>query len=139
MTLRRTPIRARRATPRRSPGRDDHGHTVETGRAETFARARGLCELRGPGCTGTATNWHHRQTRRYGPDCPCNTVALCSHCHHVNVHGQPVAARDLGWIVSRHATDPGLVPVQLPRLGLVLTPCAGGYRMLDGREILAEG
>ena len=143
MTLRRTPIRARRATPRRSPGRDDHGHTVETGRAETFARARGRCELQGPGCTVTATDWHHRQTRRYGPDCPCNTVALCSHCHHVNVHGRPEWARETGWIVSRHSANPGAVPLVLggsgPARGPVLLPCVGGYATVDGTPLWLGG
>ena len=133
--MKRSPIRAKPAAPRRTTGRDGHGPGMDTARAEVMARARGRCEVAGPGCTGAATDAHHRQTRRYGPDCPCNLLALCSHCHHVNVHGQPEAARDLGWIVSRHATDPGARCVQVVRLGLVLLTCEGTYRALDGREL----
>lgn len=136
--MKRTPLRGKRPTPRRTVGRDDHGPGVEDARAETFARSRGRCEVAGPGCTGIATDWHHRQTRKLGPDCPCNALAACSHCHHANVHESPAVARDAGWIVSRHATDPGAVPVQVPRLGIVLLPCSGGYRSLDGRELVGN-
>lgn len=129
-------MKARRSTPRRTTGRDDHGPGPEQARVEVMARARGVCELNGPGCTRQATDAHHRQTRRYGPDCPCNLLALCSWCHHENVHGQPETARDLGWIVSRHATDPGRVPVQLPRVGLILARCDGTWATLDSRAVL---
>lgn len=130
-------MRAQRSTPRRSPGRDDHGHGVETGRAETFARARGGCEVAGPGCTGTATDWHHRLTRKFGPDCPCNALAACSHCHHANVHESPAVARDAGWIVSKHSrATPAETPVQVVRLGIVLLTCDGSYLSLDGRTLV---
>lgn len=49
--------------------------------------------------------------RRLGPDCPCNTLALCGGCHTRHVHGHPVWARSNGWIVSSAA---GLPPADVP-------------------------
>jgi hypothetical protein len=105
-------------------------------REQVMQRSALLCEIRGPGCTDLATDAHHRQTRRLGPDCPCNLLAVCAHCHHVNVHGQPATARDQGWIVSRHAFDGSGVPVQIHGLGLVLLTCTGEYVALDGRAVM---
>lgn len=131
--MKRSPIRAKRATPRRVADRDDHGPGIAEARATTMNRANGWCEACG---NAPATDWHHRQTKRYGPDCPCNALALCSTCHHVEVHGQPASARDLGWIVSRHASSPGSVPSQVHSLGIVVLTCGGSYRSLDGRPLV---
>jgi hypothetical protein len=131
--VKRNPINAKRSTARRVAGRDEHGPGMVQAREETFARSGGRCEF--PGCSSPATDAHHRLTRRYGPDCPCNLLALCSRDHHESVHGNPNEARGAGWIVSRHATDPGRVPVQIDRIGIVLLPCEGGYRDLAGHAV----
>jgi hypothetical protein len=73
---------------------------------------------------------HHRQTRAVGPDTPDNRIMLCGsgsspHCHQY-VHAHPEESRDNGWIVSRHADDPGAVPVRHWQLGMVLLDAQGG-------------
>lgn len=97
-------------------------------RATILARSAGRCEACGT-ALAAAFEAHHRLTRRFGPDCACNALALCSTCHHEEVHGKPATARDLGQIVSRHAsTLPGQVPVWVHGPGCaVLLDCHGNY------------
>ena len=71
---------------------------------------------------------HHRQTRAVGPDTLDNRIMLCGSgttgCHGW-VHSHPKLSRDDGWIVSRHAADPAVIPVRHYRLGMVLLGADG--------------
>lgn len=122
----RRPIRRKRPTPRRSWLRtDDHNQPWRDVRAAIWARSRGRCEI----CSRpliAAFEAHHRLTRRFGPDCPCNALALCRDCHHISVHGHPEKARHRGWIVPRTSIlAPATVPVRLAGRGWVLLSCDG--------------
>lgn len=97
---RATAVRARRAAPRRAGERLTHGIPYDALRAALHARSGGLCEICG------AYRWtdvSHRQPRTFGSDCPCNAMALCRDCHQRRVHGEPGWAREMGWVISRHA------------------------------------
>lgn len=135
---RKTPLRSRSApksrrkapippaTARRSA---EHGMDYPEARRIVYGRSGGRCEA--PWCgapLGDRMEAHHRLTRRFGPDCPCNLLALCSRCHHAEVHEQPERARDHGLIVSRHtAVPPAEVPAVLHRRGPVLLDCHGKF------------
>lgn len=121
-------IRAKRATPRRRDRSDpDHGQPWAEVRLVIFGRALGRCEICGTGLTMVSMEAHHRRTRKVGPDCVGNALALCRSCHHDEVHGQPEVAMDLGWIVSRHADAPCQRPVEIRGRGLVVLTCGGAY------------
>jgi hypothetical protein len=68
---------------------------------------------------------HHRRTRAIGPDCPCNALALCGHCHHVRVHGEPEKSRELGRIISRHDRNAPAIHGARLTYGWVLLACDG--------------
>lgn len=59
---------------------------------------------------------HHRlprQPRR--DDRPCNLLGLCLSCHN-GCHAQPVAAKEMGWIIGRwDRRGPEEIPVHLGR------------------------
>lgn len=126
-TLRRqAPPRARRSEPRKVALRGDHGMPYAEARMVVYGRSGGRCEV--CGCGLETFEAHHRLTRRFGPDCPCNLLALCSTCHHERVHGEPEQARDDGRIISRHAAIlPAEHPVLIHRHGLVLLDCDGHF------------
>lgn len=124
------PIKARRDGPRRRR-RDDPDHSMpwDEVRLMIYVRASGACELCGRQLNIHNMEGHHRRSRRVGPDCPCNALALCRDCHHgPEVHGNTDGtARELGRIVSKVAdVEPVDVPVQL-HVGLVSLTCAGTY------------
>jgi hypothetical protein len=125
---RSTPIDHTRKERRRRD-RSDAEHSIPWNdvRNLIFVRAGGRCELcDAPLVIGTMQG-HHRRTRQIGPDCACNALALCGDCHHGEVHGQPVRARELGQIVSRHSVDrPSTLPVTIRR-GEVFLSCHGTY------------
>lgn len=140
---RRTPLRRARGPARaRGPGEAPesaatgavgpiHGMPWEDVRAAIWRRAGGRCEACGCPLELATMHGHHRQTRRVGPDCPGNALALCASCH-ADAHAAPAAARDVGRIVSRHAADPCRVPVWVwapsgPRR--VMLECAGGWEL----------
>lgn len=116
---------ARRATPRRAGDRLEHGMPW----AQVLAAITGRCHGRCEGCGQIeALQGHHRQTRRFGPDCPCNVLGLCQACHHEGAHGEPKAARVRGWTISRHTTvPPASLPVMVHDLGTVYLTCDGQY------------
>ena len=40
------------------------------------------CEVQAPGCSGRATEMHHRLLRRHGgDDSPENLIPICANCH----------------------------------------------------------
>lgn len=60
--------------------------------------------------------WHHRRRRAVRDEhthCPCNGVWLCITCH-TWVHANPFMARQRGFIVSAHVSEPFGVPVATP-------------------------
>lgn len=95
---RKTPLRPTRHIKRKGPRR---GFT-------TPVSAR--CIAAFPGCTGVATDRHHRKRRRSGDHSPENRCDLCSHCHHTVIHRNPQWAYAHGWLV--HSWEqPGQVPL----------------------------
>ena len=101
-----------------------------------YARSMGRCEVCGCQLNIHNMEGHHRRSKGVkGPhrNCPCNALALCSSCHHDEVHGKPDEARELGRIVSKLTDDlPADLPVILhgqPRP--VLLTCGGLYTDAD--------
>jgi hypothetical protein len=128
--LARAPIRPKRETPRRRNRDDDHAPLLWSDvRLVIYTRALGRCEGCGRQLNIANMEAHHRRTRKVGPDCPCNALALCSDCHHAGTHGQPEEARELGRIVSRigerEPKDVAVVIHGQPRP--VLLSCGGTY------------
>lgn len=127
----RKPIKPRRETERRRTRGPQHEGQLPWAevRLVIFARSHGRCEGCGAPMTVASMEGHHRRTRRVGPDCPCNALALCASCHHgPTVHGGPELAMELGRIVSRHTdTPPYDEPVELHGVGRVLLDCSGGF------------
>jgi hypothetical protein len=124
-----TPIRPKRDKPRRRSRTSDHGMLWPDVRLVIFARALGRCERCGLQLNIANMEGHHRRTRRVGPDCPCNALALCGTCHHgPEVHGGPELAMELGTILSRHSdAPPGELEVEIHGRGRVLLGCGGQY------------
>lgn len=91
-----------------------------------WGRCRGLCEWCGQPL-GNNLERHHRQVKEVGGDRLANLVALHSACHVPQVHAHPELARERGAIVSRHAPDPAVVPLQLPDGRAVLLTDDGHY------------
>lgn len=89
------------------------------------ARSDGICELMATrACTGTATDWHHRQRRDHGDDSITNALHGCRTCHGW-AHNHPTVAKVNGWIVPTWE-QPATVPVQRQGVWVELTP-DGGY------------
>lgn len=127
------PIKARRDKSRRrrrEVAQLDHGMDWSDVRLVIYARSWGRCEACGAAVNVNVMQAHHRRTRRIGPDCPCNALALCPTCHHDETHGKPAEATALGRIVSKLAdVEPGQVPVTLHDGREVLLTCAGAYEV----------
>lgn len=123
------PIKPKRDTPRRRNRRDpEHGISWTDVRLVIYVRSGGRCE----GCAVQLNianmEAHHRRTRRVGPDCPCNALALCHDCHHHETHGRPTLARSLGRIIRREdPTPPAEIPVELHDGRVVRLDCGGTY------------
>ncbi len=63
-------------------------------------RSRGICEM--DDCTAPATDLHHRLRRAQGGKHTVENLAhLCSHDHHVRIHGNPKWAYETGWLLRR--------------------------------------
>ncbi|TXH58283.1 MAG: HNH endonuclease [Desulfurellales bacterium] len=69
------------------------------------ARSGGYCEACG---ARSAVERHHRRPRQQGgskrPDTnlASNGLALCRHCHHVNVENNRAFAYLMGWLLSQN-------------------------------------
>lgn len=127
------PIRARTSgarKDRRKPFDEADGMPWQEVRLVIFARALGQCEACGRSLNIANMEGHHRRSKGVkGPhrDCPCNALALCSSCHHDEVHGKPEEARELGRILSKLSTTPPTEePVDIQGRRLFLT-CGGTY------------
>ena len=108
--VRRTPIRARRATPRRRQAPRWTSEQWSEATQVLLARDHGRCPVCGHLLTDRAER-HHRQRRRDGGDRYANLLLLHAACH-AEAHAHPVRARDAGWIVAAYEPDPAAVPVR---------------------------
>lgn len=86
------------------------GFTDEV-KAEGRRRSGNLCEVRAEGCTGRATEFHHRKLRRHGDHTLANLLHACYGCHHDKIHNDVMKAYMMGWLV-RSTLDPANVPVR---------------------------
>lgn len=122
------PIKVKRDRPRRRDREQpEHGLPWGDVRLIIYVRAGGRCELCGAALNIVNMEGHHRRSRKVGPDCPGNALALCHDCHHERVHGGQVLARTLGWIISTFTADPCQQIVELPSAGKVILSCDGTY------------
>jgi hypothetical protein len=123
----------------------DPGLRWATVRELIYWRSGGQCEVCGATLHG-AMEAHHRLPRRYGPDCPCNALALCGECHHDKVHGQPIESAAAGRILSSTALG-AAVPDDAPAwlwvrghgMVWVQLSCAGAYRIVPSTGPTASG
>lgn len=90
--------------PRRGP--------MPTGmRHEVYVRAGGRCDCCAEPLPGDMWEAHHRQTRgRGGVDSHENLVALCSPCHHGQIHAHPAWATERGFLVPSWG-NPATTPI----------------------------
>ena len=130
---RTAPMPQRARQPRQRPATASKPHDTGTdipqaSRDAVAARSGGVCEIQAPGvCTGTATDWHHRQRRREHHDhSPANGLHACRRCHGV-AHDRPELARSFGWIVSAWA-KPENAPVMIRGVRWCLLDDDGHYR-----------
>lgn len=77
-------------------------------RAAVRRRDGGQC-LR---CGVPGTEIQHRMRRREGGHALWNLVLMCHTCHQRWAHANPEAARETGWIISVHHTQPWSVPLK---------------------------
>lgn len=104
--MKRTPIKPKRATPRRRSAPRWSWDEWQDANVRLEVRCGNLCERCGK---QPPTERHHRQRRRDGGDRLSNILALCTDCHrHVTEH--PKEARIAGYIVSVNR-DPAEIPV----------------------------
>lgn len=110
--MKRTPIRAKRKTPRRREApRWTFDEWQEANRV-LAVRSGGCCEWCGRNYGPFER--HHRKRRRDGGDRLANILLLCRDCHHHTTE-HPLKAREAGLIVSV-SRDPAEVPfLQLHR------------------------
>lgn len=104
---RRTPLRSKRATPRRREAPRWDSEDWAQGNLILMARAGYACERCGHDDAGIER--HHRKRRRDGGESFPNLTALCPQCHSW-CHAHPSLARKYGWIVSVNR-NPAVVPM----------------------------
>lgn len=124
------PIKVKRDGPPRRRSRSDTDHPErpwQDVRMVVHLRALGRCELCGCDLNLANMQGHHRLSRRYGPDCPCNVLALCEDCHHRRTHQDVAVAKAAGRIISQHNDrQPGEIPVEIGG-DLTRLTCGGLY------------
>ena len=113
--MKRTPMKARRDTPRRREAPQWDADPWAAADWQLQARANGCCERCGRPLRRDFTSRHHRQRRRDGGDRLCNLLLLCGDgtrgCHGwITEH--PLEATDQGWIVPTWA-NPLNIPVRM--------------------------
>jgi hypothetical protein len=110
--MRRAPIRARRATPRRRTAPQEGADWWEEATALMLVRCRHLCERCNRPLMGRMER-HHRTRRRDGGDRLSNLLALHPGCHtYITEH--PEEAKANGWIVPALSdAPPTTVPVRI--------------------------
>lgn len=85
------------------------GFTDET-KAAVRSRSDNQCEARAEGCTGRATQFHHRKLRRHGDHSEVNALHVCM-ADHILIHANPMMSYMMGWMV-RSTLDPADVQVR---------------------------
>lgn len=129
--MKRTPMRRKRATPRRRTAPRGDADWWENATRLLLVRCGHRCERCGQPLTRENMERHHRQRRRDGGDRLSNLLALHSRCHaYITEH--PAEARANGWIVPV-GEDPTEVTVVLPGL----TGTARWYLRDDGTKQVA--
>lgn len=68
--------------------------------------------------------------------CTCNGVWLCATCHSW-AHAHPFDARGTGFIVPRHVSDPGSIPVEA-HYGSLLLECDGKFNYHEIHSVNGE-
>lgn len=121
--MRRSPIRSRRATPRRRTAPRWTPAEWEEGNAVLYARSGGCCEMCGKPLNGSAER-AHRVRRRDGGDRLSNLLLLHPACH-AWTHAHPLQSNARGYILPTHA-DPATTPVLWRGTELVLLDDDGG-------------
>jgi hypothetical protein len=93
--------------PRRSPIKkkvNRNGPPLSV-RDKVHARSGGRCEIAHPGCTGKATQIHHRLMRSQGGrHAVTNLLDLCAVGHRY-VHDNPALSYERGWLLRRHPLE----------------------------------
>lgn len=105
--MRRTPIRPKRATPRRRPTDRWTADQWADANIVLTVRSEMACEKCGKECGPVQR--HHRKRRREGADSFENLLLVGAGCH-AAIHAHPVESRRFGWIVSM-SREPISVPV----------------------------
>lgn len=106
MPARTQPLPRRRLSPvskkrRRDLARHNWSGIPPEVRDEVRARSGGHCEVKHPGCTGTAAHMHHRLPRSGGGEHTAeNLLHLCP-TGHGYVHTHPALAYEHRWLIRR--------------------------------------
>ena len=123
--MKRSPIRSRRATPRRRLAPQWTAADWKTAEPFLQARAGGRCECCGDPLTGPVER-HHRVRRRDGGDRLSNLLVLLRTCHAYWTQ-HPEEARANGIILSV-GQDPATCPVLVGDRDWMLLDDEGGLR-----------
>jgi 5-methylcytosine-specific restriction endonuclease McrA len=91
--LKRTPLR--RQSRRHRAGQRAWSRVT----AQRIAECGGRCQVAGPGCSGKASEGHHRLARSQGGKHEAgNCLPVCHGCHRT-IHARPAWAKANGWIL----------------------------------------
>lgn len=100
-------------------------------RARNLVRERqmGFCAM----CGNSGSEWHHRRRRAvkagHDPHCACIGVLLCGTDHRW-VHANPKQAKETGYIIPPHESEPWTIPLKT-YAGLILNRCDGTVAFYD--------
>lgn len=142
--MKRTPLARKGGLQRRAPmKRKRTPQRIRSGENEIPQESRRLVRVRDcDTCVrclkflGGTGHWHHRRTRSIRDEhrhCPCVGVLLCSSCHS-EVHAQPKASRENGWIVSRYETEPATIPFRTGEIW-VFPLCSGNVHLVAATDL----
>lgn len=141
--MKRSPIKPKRATPRRREAPQWSWDEWQAANEILYARSGGACER--CGVHTSAMERHHRKRRRDGGDRLSNVLLLCAGgggCHQT-VTEHPYEARRYGFIVSAYA-DPAVIPVLYRRREWMILDDSGSRMplpepILDAHEVSPTG
>lgn len=110
--VRKTPLK--RSAIKRRPSKQG---IPKSTREALSQRSGGRCEAGLAGCTGKATEAHHRKPRRSGDHSLDNLADLCAHCHKACIHGNPFWSYHHGWLVRSGSQPTDNPPIHGHDLG----------------------